>query len=167
MWTMAELVAERSGENWKLVGACAAEDLELFNDYLGYLGDRRYSPASVRSYAFDLLHFARWLDGAGLGLSAVGTETLLKYLADCRAARLPGQHDNVVLLQSGRATGSPLPPSTGASLPYRACSTSCASATRPLATLYPGAPQPGAQPKGNARGCWATLPGQAQGLPCG
>lgn len=100
-----ELVAERSGENWRLAGACSSDNLAQFNDYLTYLGDRRYSPASVRSYAFDLLHFARWLDGAGLGLSAVSTEMLLKYLADCRATRLPGQHDNVVPLRSGRATG--------------------------------------------------------------
>ena len=35
----------------------------LINDYLGYVADRRYSPASVRAYAFDLLHFARWLAG--------------------------------------------------------------------------------------------------------
>jgi len=34
------------------------EDFELCNDYLAYLADRRYSPATVRAYAFDLLHFA-------------------------------------------------------------------------------------------------------------
>ena len=42
-------------------------DRQLCNDYLGYLADRGYSPASVRAYAFDLLDFARWLAGEGLG----------------------------------------------------------------------------------------------------
>ncbi len=52
-----------SGERWRLEGEWRAADLQLRNDYLGYLADRRYSPASVRAYAFDLLHFARWLAG--------------------------------------------------------------------------------------------------------
>lgn len=29
------------------------------NEYLGYLNDRNYSPATVRSYGFDLLAFCR------------------------------------------------------------------------------------------------------------
>ncbi|MGH3567449.1 MAG: site-specific integrase [Pseudonocardia sp.] len=47
-------------ERWRLVG----EDVERFvlvNDYLGYLGDRNYSPRTVRAYGFDLLVFCRWL----------------------------------------------------------------------------------------------------------
>ena len=80
-----ELRVTGSGERWRIEGRWRAGDRQLCNDYLGYLGDRRYSPASVRAYAFDLLHFARWLDGAGIGLVAVSTETLLKYLAACRA----------------------------------------------------------------------------------
>ena len=101
---MAEsLVAHGSGDHWELVGE--REDLVAFNDYLGYLADRRYSPATVRSYAFDLLHFARWLEGQGLTLGTVVTETLLKYLADCRSAHLPGQHDNVISLETGRSVG--------------------------------------------------------------
>src|SRR5215470_569694 len=94
-----------SGERWRLEGGWRAADLQLCNDYLGYLADRRYSPASVRSYAFDLLHFARWLSGEGVGLDAVDTDALLRYLAACRAERRAGQHDNVISLASGRASG--------------------------------------------------------------
>jgi site-specific recombinase XerD len=93
------------GERWRIDGEWRAADLQLCNDYLGYLADRRYSPASVRAYAFDLLHFARWLAGEDIGLDAVGTDALLRYLAACRAERREGQHDNVISLASGRAAG--------------------------------------------------------------
>src|SRR6266516_4420456 len=95
------LRVQGSGERWRIEGEWRAADLQLCNDYLAYLADRRYSPASVRAYAFDLLHFARWLAGEGLGLDAVGTDVLLQYLAACR----PGQHDNVISLSSGLAAG--------------------------------------------------------------
>src|SRR6516162_7716900 len=94
-----------SGERWRIEGRWRAADRQLCNDYLGYLADRRYSPATVRAYAFDLLHFARWLDGEGIGLDAVDTDALLRYLAACRAERRPGQHDNVISLASGRTSG--------------------------------------------------------------
>ena len=89
----AELLrVQGSGERWQIEGGRRASDRQLCNDYLGYLADRRYSPASVRAYAFDLLHFARWLDGEGIGLDAVDTDALLRYLAACRAERRPGHH---------------------------------------------------------------------------
>jgi hypothetical protein len=94
-----------SGERWRIEGGRRAEDLQLCNDYLGYLADRRYSPASVRAYAFDLLHFARWLAGQGIGLDVVDTDALLRYLAACRAECRAGQRDNVISLASGRASG--------------------------------------------------------------
>src|SRR5712691_6576477 len=99
------LRVQGSGERWRIEGGWRAADRQLCNDYLGYLADRRYSPASVRSYAFDLLHFARWLAGQGLALQDVDTDALLRYLAACRAGRRPGQHDNVISLASGRASG--------------------------------------------------------------
>lgn len=68
--------AARDG-SWSLVGP-AATDFELVNDYLTYLADRRYSPRTVRSYAFDLLHFCRWLCAEGTGLNEVKTDTLLR-----------------------------------------------------------------------------------------
>ncbi len=63
------------GECWRIEGR------RLCNDCLGYLADRRCSPASVRAYAFDLLHFARWLSGQDIGLDAADTDALLRYLA--------------------------------------------------------------------------------------
>jgi site-specific recombinase XerD len=100
-----ELRVVGSGERWRLEGGQDRGGLQLCNEYLAYLADRRYSPASVRAYAFDLLHFARWLSGQGAGLDAVTTDVLLRYLAACRAEHRRGQHDNVIWLASGRVTG--------------------------------------------------------------
>ena len=93
------------GERWRLEGRWHPAGLGLCNDCLNWLADRCYSPASVRGYAFDLLHFARWLASESLGLDAVDTDALLRYLAACRAARRPGQHDNVIPLWAGRPAG--------------------------------------------------------------
>ena len=99
------LRVQGSGERWRIEGGWRAADLQVCNDYLGYLADRRYSAASVRAYAFDLLHFARWLAGQDAGLDGVDTDALLRYLAACRAERRQGQHDNVISLANGRALG--------------------------------------------------------------
>lgn len=89
---------------WLLSGA-TAEPLELVNDYLAYLADRGYSRATTRAYAYDFLHFVRWLTAEQVSLAAVTTDTLLRYLSACRQVRLPGQQDNVVSLRSGRSLG--------------------------------------------------------------
>ncbi len=84
----------------------AAAGFDLVNDYLGYLADRRYSPRTVRAYAFDLLHFCRWLLSVDVALNAVTADVLVRFLAACRDAVLAGQHGgNVVDLRSGRAAG--------------------------------------------------------------
>ena len=80
-------------------------DLGEINDYLGYVADRGYSRHTVRAYAYDLLHFARWLDRKGVPVAEVSTEKLVSYLAANRDVRLPGQQDNVISLRSGRAVG--------------------------------------------------------------
>ena len=100
-----ELRVTGSAERWRIEGGRRDGDRQLCNDYLGYLADRRYSPASVRAYAFDLLHFVRWLAGEDIGLDAVGTDVLLRYLAANRSEQREGQHDNVISLASGRASG--------------------------------------------------------------
>ena len=93
------------GAGWRLAGPGSAR-FALVNDYLAYLADRRYSPRTVRSYAFDLLHFCRWLVTDGTALDAVATDTLLRFLAACREVVLPGQHGgNVVSLRTGRTAG--------------------------------------------------------------
>ena len=91
---------------WRVVAKGATRvELDEVNDYLSYVGDRGYSSHTVRAYAYDLLHFARWLDGEGMSVARVSTETLLRYLTANREVRLPGQQDNVIPLRSGRATG--------------------------------------------------------------
>jgi len=83
----------------------AGNDVELCNDFLAYVADRRYSPASVRAYAFDLLHFLRWLDAEGLCLDDVDADALVRYLGACRRPRQAVEHDNVVPLRGGQNVG--------------------------------------------------------------
>ncbi|MDQ2707003.1 MAG: site-specific integrase, partial [Actinomycetota bacterium] len=66
----------RDGQVWLLSGASASR-FGLVNEFLGYLADRNYSPRTRRSYAFDLLGFARWLDGEGIELAGVDVDVLL------------------------------------------------------------------------------------------
>lgn len=84
-----------------MLGEAPASYLGLANDYLAYLEDRHYSPATVRAYAFDFLHFGRWLVYEGLDLDGVDTDALLRYLAASRTAPRDGQHDNVVSIRTG------------------------------------------------------------------
>lgn len=90
---------------WRLVGSLARRFV-LINDFLAYLADRRYSPRTLRAYAFDLLHFARWLASEGLALEAVTTDAVLRFLAACRTAQLPGRPGgNVFSIRDGRNAG--------------------------------------------------------------
>ena len=99
----ARLRAELVGGRWRLVDG---DGLELVNDYLGYLADRGYSPRTERAYAFDLLHFARWLTGEAVAVGEVSTDTLLRYLTFCRTVVLPGRPGgNVVAIKDGRSAG--------------------------------------------------------------
>lgn len=99
------LRVDADGVGWRLAGPGSVR-FALVNDYLAYLADRRYSPRTVRSYAFDLLHFCRWLVADGTALDAVETDTLLRFLAACREEVLPWQHGgNVVSMRTGRAAG--------------------------------------------------------------
>jgi site-specific recombinase XerD len=99
------LRAEGQDGRWSLVGSGPA-GIDEMNGFLGYLADRGYSPRTVRAYAFDLLAFARWLLEEGLALSEVTTEALLRYLAFCRTAPLPGRPGgNVYSIRDGRNAG--------------------------------------------------------------
>lgn len=90
---------------WRLAGS-AASRFGLINEFLGYLADRNYSPRTRRSYAFDLLAFARWLDDEGIELAAVDVDVLLRFLTACREAVLPGRPGgNVYSIRDGRNTG--------------------------------------------------------------
>src|SRR5712692_880531 len=103
-----QLQVERRQGGWALAGPGAAS-FGLVNEFLSYLADRNYSPRTVRAYAFGLLHFVRWLLEQLLSIEAVTTEVLLRYLASCRSAPLPGQHKNVFLSRTGATPATPLP----------------------------------------------------------
>lgn len=95
----------RHDGSWRFEGP-GSKGLGVVEDYLGYLADRAYSAATVRSYAFDLLHFARWLAAEGIGIGAVVTDTLLRYLTACRTAAVPGRPGgNVYSIRDGRNAG--------------------------------------------------------------
>ncbi|WP_427018174.1 tyrosine-type recombinase/integrase [Pseudarthrobacter sp. P1] len=105
METGPELRLEASGGGWQIAGAGSAAFMTV-NEYLGYLADRNYSPATVRAYGFDLLAFCRWLASEGLGLGVVNTDVLLRYLTACRHASVPGRPGpNVLTLQGQRTDG--------------------------------------------------------------
>ena len=100
----AWLRVEQVDGGWRLAGG-GAGGFALVNDYLGYLADRRYSPATVRAYAYDLLAFCRWLVAEFVTLDEVDVETLLGFLAACRTVVLPGQAENVFSIRDGRNVG--------------------------------------------------------------
>jgi integrase/recombinase XerD len=87
---------------WQLVAERTSDVVTLVNDYLGYLADRNYSPQTVRTYAFSLLAFCRWLSGEDIALEAVTTEVLLDYLRACRQARVGGRPGPNVVRMDGR-----------------------------------------------------------------
>ena len=105
MTKQPELRAVQRGAQWCLDGG-GSPDVQVINDYLGYVADRGYSPRTVRAYAFDLLAFARWLLVEQVALAQVDTDVLLRFLTFCRGTVLPGQAGgNVVPLRTGRSTG--------------------------------------------------------------
>lgn len=98
------LRAEQTVDGWQLCGGDPAR-LELANDYLAHLVDRNYSPRTIRSYAYDLLDFSRFLERDGHPAAEfVSVEVLLAYLAACR--KVPRRHgDNVFSIRDGRSAG--------------------------------------------------------------
>jgi site-specific recombinase XerD len=101
----SSLRLDRDGDGFVLAGD-GADGFGLVNDYLSYLADRNYSLNSIRAYGFDLLAFCRWLADEGIGLDAVTTDVLLRFMAACRAARLEGRPGpNVVSLRGDRLDG--------------------------------------------------------------
>jgi len=103
--TEAGLKVEASGGNWRISGL-GDEAPGLVNAFLAHLADRNYSPRTVRAYAFDLLHFCRWLASEGITPEEVTTDVLLRFLAACRGALLPGRPGgNVYSIRDGRNAG--------------------------------------------------------------
>jgi site-specific recombinase XerD len=105
MSVAVDLRVEEHDGVWLLVGKDVGR-FAVVNEFLGYLADRNYSPRTCRSYAFDLLHFLRWLDGDSVALDEVTTDTLLRFLSACREANPPGRPGgNVYSIFDGRNAG--------------------------------------------------------------
>src|SRR6266496_4252265 len=97
------LRAELRGGRWQLTGVA---DCDLINGYLSSLADRGFSAQTVRAYAFDLLAFSRWLAAEEIALGEVTTDAMLRFLAYCRRAPLPGRPGgNVYSIRDGRSEG--------------------------------------------------------------
>ncbi|WP_262324611.1 tyrosine-type recombinase/integrase [Acidiferrimicrobium sp. IK] len=73
---------------------------DLANRYLGHLAVRRFSPGTVRGYAFDLLNFSRFLAERRLALGEVRASDLFDWL-EWQAQRPPGGK----VIQLGAARG--------------------------------------------------------------
>jgi integrase/recombinase XerC len=67
-----------TGQGHRLVGEGGT--LEAANAFLGHLGARGYSPATVRAYAFDVANFATFLEERKLALGEVVPSDLFAYL---------------------------------------------------------------------------------------
>lgn len=99
------LALEQVPGGWALTGT-AANRFGLVNEYLSYLADRNYSLQTVRVYGFSLLAFCRWLVTEDIDLDGVTTDVLLRYLAACRQATVPGRAGpNVVRMDGARVDG--------------------------------------------------------------
>ena len=58
----------------------ANDEIPWANDFLDAQHMRRLSPRSLRAYAYDLLHFARWFQTRSEALAAITESTLLDYV---------------------------------------------------------------------------------------
>ncbi len=102
---LSELRVDAVESGWVLAGE-GFDGLDLVNEFLGYLADRNYAPLTVRAYAYDLLHFARWMADSELSIEAVDVDVLLRYMRACRTQVLAHQHGgNVFSIRDGRSTG--------------------------------------------------------------
>lgn len=95
---MAEIRVVRSAEGHRLVGDCAV--VPVGNRFLDHLAVRRFSPATVRAYAFDVATFAGFLAERSLGLADVEPSDLFDYL-DWQQARRPTTGKVTVLRRQG------------------------------------------------------------------
>jgi len=74
---------------------------EMGNRFLGHLGSRGFSPATVRGYAYDLLNFSRFLADRRLELADVVASDVFAWL-DWQAKRPAVGPSNVVALSDHR-----------------------------------------------------------------
>lgn len=92
--------AVRSGGEHRLVGDSPV--VGVGNEFLEHLTVRRFSPATIRAYAFDVANFAGFLTDRSLGLSDVEPSDLFDYL-DWQQARRPTTGTVTALQRRGPA----------------------------------------------------------------
>jgi site-specific recombinase XerD len=73
------VVVGGSDWTWRLEGAWL--DLEAGNGFLAHLVARAFSPATVRSYAYDILNFARFVEQRHLRLAEIVPADLFDWIA--------------------------------------------------------------------------------------
>ncbi len=97
---MARVHVVASPEGHRLVGD--GQVVQAGNRFLDHLTLRRFSPATVRAYSFDLANFAGFLDDRSLGLGEVAPTDLFDYL-DWQSRQVPSSEKVVVLRRQGPA----------------------------------------------------------------
>ncbi len=138
---------------WRLTGADQGGSLSAMNEYLGYLADRNYSPRTVRTYGYDLLAFAAWLEASGSTVEAVSTDVLrLSRGVPGGDGPGPAGAERGSTCRATGPIGSRRPRSTGGWRRCPGCSTSSRCA---IPTVQPG-------PEGSALG--VVRPGERSGL---
>jgi site-specific recombinase XerD len=95
-------VVERRDGGHRLAGTWAGVD--AVNAFLAHLESRAFSPATVRAYAFDLVNFARFLEGRGIDVSDVVPTDIFDWI-DWQSVRRAGW-DKVVAV-TGRGGSAP------------------------------------------------------------
>lgn len=99
-----ELVVVRSTDGHRLSGA--GPITEVANAYLDHLRARAFSPATVRSYAFDLLNFSRFLDERSVSMGDIVPTDFFDYL-DWQAKPKSRSHEAKVVRLGDRRGAAP------------------------------------------------------------
>lgn len=146
------LVRDEAG-SWRLSSPDAALVPDA-NAYLGYLSDRGYSSATIRTYGYGLLAFARWLATVEVSVEQVDTDAVLAFLSACRQEHVAGRPGPNVMDLNGQRVDRLAPSSINLRL------AAVAGLYEFLGMRHPGRTSP--IPKGRPSSWFA--PGERSGL---